>query len=428
MNIKTLLRRKTIQNANWLIGGKIIQMILSLFIGLITARYLGPGNYGLINYGTAYTTFFSSLCTLGLNGILVKEMIDNPDSEGEIVGTSIVIRELSSIFSFLTIVGCTIAFDKSDKLTTAVVVLCNISLLFQVFDTFNFWFQAHLMSKYTAIATLIAYIIVSIYRIILLIGGLDVRWFAFATSVDYIVIAVFLLCIYKKCSKQKLSFSSIRAKNMLRKSYHFILSGMMVSIYNSTDRLMLKQMLSETSVGYYSTAISICTMWAFVLVAVIDSMTPGIMQYFKSDKDKYEKRNKQLYAIIFYLSSFVSLILCVFGKLIIGILYGKQYLSAVAPLRVITWYVAFSYLGSARNAWLVCENKQSYLKYIYIFAAIANIILNYLFIPIWGATGAAVASLITQFCTCIVFPSFLKPLRANSKLMINAIFLKGVFK
>ncbi len=428
MNIKTLLRRKTIQNANWLIGGKIIQMILSLFIGLITARYLGPGNYGLINYGTAYTTFFSSLCTLGLNGILVKEMIDYPDSEGEIVGTSIVIRELSSIFSLLTIVGCTIVFDKSDNLTTAVVILCNISLLFQVFDTFNFWFQAHLMSKYTAIATLIAYIIVSIYRIILLIGGLDVRWFAFATSVDYIVIAVFLLCIYKKCSKQKLSFSSIRAKNMLRKSYHFILSGMMVSIYNSTDRLMLKQMLSETSVGYYSTAISICTMWAFVLVAVIDSMTPGIMQYFKSDKDKYEKRNKQLYAIIFYLSSFVSLILCVFGKLIIGILYGKQYLSAVDPLRVITWYVAFSYLGSARNAWLVCENKQSYLKYIYVFAAIANIILNYLFIPIWGATGAAVASLITQFCTCIVFPSFLKPLRANSKLMINAIFLKGVFK
>lgn len=428
MNIKTLLRRKTIQNANWLIGGKIIQMILSLFIGLITARYLGPGNYGLINYGTAYTTFFSSLCTLGLNGILVKEMIDYPDSEGEIVGTSIVIRELSSIFSLLTIVGCTIVFDKSDNLTTAVVILCNISLLFQVFDTFNFWFQAHLMSKYTAIATLIAYIIVSIYRIILLIGGLDVRWFAFATSVDYIVIAVFLLCIYKKCSKQKLSFSSIRAKNMLRKSYHFILSGMMVSIYNSTDRLMLKQMLSETSVGYYSTAISICTMWAFVLVAVIDSMTPGIMQYFKSDKDKYEKRNKQLYAMIFYLSSFVSLILCVFGKLIIGILYGKQYLSAVDPLRVITWYVAFSYLGSARNAWLVCENKQSYLKYIYVFAAIANIILNYLFIPIWGATGAAVASLITQFCTCIVFPSFLKPLRANSKLMINAIFLKGVFK
>ena len=428
MNLQDFLKRKTVQNINWLIGGKIIQMILSFFIGLITARYLGPSNFGLINYATAYTTFFSSLCTLGLNGILVKEMVDYPESEGEILGTSILIRGVSSFFSFLTIVGCSLIMDRSDVSTVVVVILCNFSLIFQVFDTFNYWFQAHLLSKYTAISTLVGYTAVSLYRIILLILGMDVRWFAFATTVDYIVIAILLYLLYKRYSNQKLTVSFIRAKNMLGKSYHFILSGMMVSIYNSTDRLMLKQMMTETSVGYYSTAIAICTMWAFVLIAIIDSLTPSIMQSFKSNYDKYKKRNKQLYSIIFYVSTFVSIILCIFGELIIKILYGNEFLPAVAPLRIITWYVAFSYLGSARNAWLVCENKQKYLKYIYIFAVIANVGLNYFLIPLWGASGAAFASLITQFCTCIVFPGFLKPLRENSKLMIESIFLRGVFK
>ena len=427
MRIKKILENKTVKNANWLIGGKIIQMILSLFIGLITARYLGPSNFGLINYAAAYTTFFASLCTLGLNGVLVKELVDHPDSEGEIVGTAIVMREFSSFFSFLTIIGCSMILDGPNKLTITVVVLCNVSLLFQVFDTFNYWFQAHLLSKYTAISTLIAYISVSVYRLVLLMSGLDIRWFAFANSVDYIVVAISLLYLYKKCSKQKLTFSKVRAKSMIRKSYHFILSGLMISIYNSSDRLMLKQMMTAESVGYYSTAVTICTMWAFILMAIIDSLTPNIMMNFKTDYEKYKKRNKQLYAIVFYMSVFVSLFLCVFAKMIIQILYGAEYLPAVQPLRVITWYVAFSYLGSARDAWAVCEDKQRYLKYIYMFAAVANVGLNALFIPKWGATGAAFASLLTQICTCLIFPALLKPLRENSKLMIESIFLKGVF-
>ena len=56
MNLK-FLKAKESQNAMWLIGGKVIQMILSLFVGVISARYLGPSNYGLISYGVALTSF-----------------------------------------------------------------------------------------------------------------------------------------------------------------------------------------------------------------------------------------------------------------------------------------------------------------------------------------------------------------------------------
>ena len=83
---------RIVKNAGWLIGGKIAQMILNLVVGLLTARHLGPSNYGIINYANAYIAFFSSLCTLGINNILVKELIDNPKREGEILGSSILLR------------------------------------------------------------------------------------------------------------------------------------------------------------------------------------------------------------------------------------------------------------------------------------------------------------------------------------------------
>ena len=105
---RRLLKNRVAKNAGWLVGSKVVQMILSFFISLLTARYLGPSNYGLINYATAYTTFFSALCSLGLNSIIVKELLDNPDSEGNVLGTVIGMKLLSSICSVLCIVGISI--------------------------------------------------------------------------------------------------------------------------------------------------------------------------------------------------------------------------------------------------------------------------------------------------------------------------------
>ena len=251
-------------------------------------------------------------------------------------------------------------------------------------------------------------------------------WFAFATSVDYIVLGVILFIAYKKHGGEKLSFSLKRGKEILSKSYHYILSGLMVSIYGHTDKFMLKQMLSETQVGYYATATALCTMWTFVLYAIIDSMYPTIVKAFKKDKYVFEKRNRQLYSIVFYVSVFVSLCFMLFGDFAIGFLYGEEYLPAVNPLKMVTWYTAFSFLGVARSAWMVCNDKQKYLKYMYIPAIIINVGLNYLLIPSMGATGAALASLITQVFTSIILPLFIKDLRPNAKLMLEGIFLRKI--
>ena len=150
------------------------------------------------------------------------------------------------------------------------------------------------------------------------------------------------------------------------------------------------------------------------------------MNLYKGEKAQFEKKNRQLYAIVIYISIFVAIMIILFGKFAIAILYGDAYLPAAEPLKIITWYTIFSYLGVARNAWIVCEDKQKYLKYMYLSAAIINIILNYVMIPVWGASGAAAASLITQICTSIILPCFIRELRPNVRLMLQAFFLRNI--
>ena len=424
--IKNFLRKKVVKNAGWIMTGRIIQMICAFFVSLLTARFLGPSNYGLINYGIAYTTFFYSICTLGINSVLVKVLVDEPEKEGEALGTTVILQFISSLASALMIIGIVSIIDNKEPLTIVVVALCTIGLLFRVFEVLRCWFQAHLMSKFSAIASTVGYLLTSAYRLVLLMRNADIKWFALATAVDYFAIAVLLLFFYRRSRGMQFHYSKAEAKKLLKMSTPFILSGLMVSIYGTTDKLMLKQMLSEASVGYYSTAVSLCNVWVFVLTAIIDSMYPLIMESHKENHIKYEQQNRLLYAIVFYVSIFVSILFVLFGSPVIQLLYGEEYMPTVAPLRVVTWYVAFSYLGVARNAWIVSENLQKYNAPIYICAAITNVLLNLVLIPILYETGAALASLITQVSIIFVFPLFIKPMRRNTKLMVEAIFFKGI--
>ena len=423
------MKNKAVNNAGWIIFGKVAQGVINLLVGLLTARYLGPSNYGIINYAGAYIAFFTSLCTLGINSVLVKELIDNPDKEGEILGSSILMRMASSILSAITIIGIVSVVDRDEPTTVLVVALCSIGVIFHVFEVFNYWFQAQLKSKITSMASLVAYAITAAYKVYLIVTDKSIEYFTVSTSIDYIVVAIILYICYKKHNGQKLSCSLATGKRILSKSCHFILPGLMVAVYGQTDKLMLKQLISDTEIGYYSTATTVCNMWVFVMGAIITSVYPSIMQANKDGNEKeFERLNKILYAIVFYLSVFVSVLFAVLAEPVIYILYGEAYLPSVNPLRIITWYTAFSYLGVARNAWVVGKDKQKYLIWIYMSAALSNVLFNIWLIPIWGASGAALASLIAQIVTVMVAPFFIKPLKRNSVLMLEAIALKGLKK
>ena len=95
---------------------------------------------------------------MGINNVIVKDFIDHPDEQGTAIGSTFAARALSSFLSAIMIIAVVSVVDKNEPITIAVVALCSIALVFQVMDSFNYWFQAQYKSKMTAIAILIAYI------------------------------------------------------------------------------------------------------------------------------------------------------------------------------------------------------------------------------------------------------------------------------
>lgn len=413
--------KQVVNNAKWIIICRAAQSIIQLLVGMLCARYLGPSNYGLINYAAAILNFALPIMKLGLNATLVHRLIESPEKEGEIMGTSLLMNLVSSFVCILGISTFVSVLNNGEPIVITVCILYSLSLVFSALEMIQYWFQYKLLSKYSSIVMLLAYVVVSLYKIFLLVTSKSVYWFALVNSLDYGIISISLLILYFRLSGKRFSFSFDMAKRLFSVSKHYILSSMMVVVFHSTDHVMITNMVGEDSTGYYSAAVTCTSVVQFVYVAIIDSFRPLILQNKKENSPEYEKNISGLYSIIIYLSLAQSIVFTIFAGLIINILYGSAYASAVPILRVLVWYLAFSFMGSVRDVWILAEGKQKYLWMINIMGAGFNVVLNAALIPFFGAMGAATASLFTQIFTNFILGFILKPMRRN-----NIIMLKGL--
>ncbi len=413
----SLSNTKVLKNASWIIVCKAAQALIALVITTISARYLGPSNYGLLHYAISVVSFAVPVAQLGLRNVLVEEIVSHPEREGESLGTTLGMSVVSSLFC---VAGCLVfvsVVNTGERDTLIVCALYGVSLIFQMTEMIQCWYQAKLLSKYTSIVSLISYIIVATYKIFLLVTQKSIYWFAVSYAFDYFLISAILLLLYGKLGKQKLSFSLSLGRVLFHRSRYYIVSSMMVTVFSQTDRIMIKMMVGNAENGYYATACTCAGLTAFIFTAIIDSMRPMIFESKKLSRKEFERNISRLYSVVIYLALLQSVVLTLLSGPVVRLLYGQAYTPAIPLLRIITWYSAFSYMGSVRNIWMLAEEKQRYLWMINLTGAVMNVIGNLLLIPAGGAAGAAISSVLTQFFTNFLLCLIFRPIRPTAKLI-----------
>lgn len=411
---------KVFNNAKWIVICKVMQSLLQLVVGMITARFLGPSNYGLIKYAASVVAFAVPFMRLGFDATLVHELVESPQKESEIMGTSLIMNLISGFICVGGVTAFSCIFDAGEKEKILVCLLYSISLIFAALEMIQYWFQYKLKSKQSSLVMLGAYCVVTVYKIILLITSKSVYWFAVSNSVEYAVIAISLIAIYLK-NGGKLSFSFKKGKEMLGKSKHYIFASLMIVVLQNTDHIMITSISGTAENGFYSAAITCTTIVQFVYLAIVDSFRPVILEKKKENSADFELNVSRLYCITQYLTVAQSIVFTVFAKLIVFVLYGENYMASVPVLQILIWYFSFSIMGTVRNVWILAEQKQKYLWIINLSGAVLNVILNAFLIPAWGACGAAAASLVTQFVMNFVLGFIIKPIRENNRLLLKGI-------
>lgn len=419
---KTLLD-KFVGNTSWMMFQRIYQMLIQLVVGSLSARYLGPSNYGLINYGSSIISFFLTVSRLGMDSVVVAEMARTPQKESSYLGTALFMRLITSILSFFAIWGIVILLEPGNTLLQVVTVLQAIAIIFQSTEVLYYWFQARLEMKYVTLTTIIALTVTAVWRISLLANSAAVQWFALSSSISALVCGICIVVFFAYKAKMKLSISWSDGRFLLSNSYHFIINGLAVTLYTQLDRIMLGKVVSQEAVGFYSAASTIAVMWEFVPTAIANSARPLLIKLYDRDKEDFLKKFQFLLLGISAMGVAVGLLFTVFAKPIIYILYGKEYYSAIPALAILIWSTSFAMIGTVRGIWIVAERKNKYVKYFTIAGAVINGVLNAIVIPKWGITGASITTLISQICVAIVIPYFYKDTRNFTYMYFNSFKL-----
>lgn len=402
---KASMFKKFVGNTGWMMFRNIYSMVVSLLVGSLSARLLGPSNYGLLNYGSSLIAFFTTVSKLGMDSVVVAEMVRRPEKEGTYLGTALTMRLLTSILSFFAMWVYLLVFEPGDQLVQIVTLLQATAIVFQSTEVFYFWFQAKMEMKYVTLASMIALTITSVWRIVLLASQASVQWFAMSASISAMVCGVCIVISYIKKAGVRLRISIQEGKFLLSKSYHFMINGLAVTFYMQLDKIMLRKIENDTSVGLYSAASTIAVLWEFIPGSIMNSANPILVKLYDEDKEKFKFQYQMMLMGITGLGILVGIGFTVFSKLTVLILYGEDYLGAVPALSILIWATCFSMIGSMRSVWLIVADKNRYSKYFTIMGAVLNAVLNVYAIPRWGLVGASITTLVSEVFVSLMAPA-----------------------
>ena len=417
-----MTKNKLLKNISWLFFEKIIRILTGLFLGIWIARYLGPNDFGVLNYALAYTGLFVLFVNLGLDQIIVREIVKKPKLTNYMLGTAFVLKLSGSIVAIVSIY-ISLLFIETDSISKIIIFILSIGFILQSVDVIDYFYQSQVLSKYVVIARNSAFILSSLVKIYLILHGYSVAYFAIAGVLDLALASLFLLLIYMKTGGRLLQwkYSSKIAIRLLMFSWPLALSSFLISIYMRIDQVMIGNMLDAEQVGIYSVAVRLSEFWLFIPAIIISTLMPYFINLREVNNELYYYRLIQLYSFMFWMGIFVSIATFVFGKDIIILLFGEAYASAYPALVLNIWSGMAISQGLARGIWLIGEDLQKYRLYNNIMGVILNIGLNLLLIPKYGIQGAAVTTLLTQSLGPWVFSCFWKPLRKSTWTMIKAM-------
>ena len=420
--------RKYFANTSWLLGERALRIAVSLFVGIYVARYLGPERFGLLSYALSFVGIFVALATLGLDEVVVRELIKTPEQREKILGTSFLLKLVGTLLMWAAILVA-IPLTENDLQTNILIIIIAFGTVFQAFNVIDLNFQAKVKSKYVVHAQFIQLIISSIVKIILVVNEAPLIWFASVYSLDVIVLAMGLVFAYlyngDNIFSWKWSFET--SKYLLHDSWPLIFAGVVISVYMKIDQVMIKEMLGAKEVGLYAAAVKLSEAWYFIPMAIASSLFPAIINAKVYQKEVYYQRLQKLYDLMVWIAIAIALPTTFLSTLVVEFLYGKEYLGSSSVLIIHIWTAVFVFLGVASSKYLLAENFIKKTFYRTFIGALLNIIMNYYLIGIIGIQGAAISTLVSHFFAAYFYDILDKDLRIMFIMKTKSLFFYSLY-
>ena len=414
---------KIVENIAWLLADRVLQLGVGLIISVWVARYLGPRQFGMIGFATALVGLAGPFARLGLNSIVVRDLVRDPERAGLTVGTAMVLQFAAGIVTFGLLVALAWVLRPDDALARLVIIVVASPTVLTVSNIANYWFEARVEAKYKVWINNAASILIAGVKILLIVGGASLLAFAWANAAQAALAAVGILLAFawRDTTFRAMRASFERASVLLKDSWPLIAAGVAIAIYMKIDMVMLGQMMNDEAVGIYNAATRLSEVWYFVPIAIATSVFPSIIEAKKKSDELYYERIQQLCSVLAALALAVAIPMTFLSGGAVSLIFGAAYAAAGPILSIHIWASVFVFLGVAGGRWFIVEGRQILSMQRTALGAVVNVALNFVLIPRFGPIGAAWATVISYSVSDLFFDAIQPVTRPLFYMKCNAL-------
>jgi PST family polysaccharide transporter len=398
-------------------------MGVGLLVGVWVARYLGPEQFGLFSFASTFVGMFGAIAGLGLQGIVVRDIVRDPACKEETLGTAALLLFIGGLLAYGLILCAIFWLRPADSMAKTLVAILGSTMLFKASEVAVYWFESQVQSKYIVWVQNSVFLVFAVIKVALILSHAQLIAFAWVTIAEALVVALLIDGMLGRCGLilRELRVTIHRAKSLLRESYPLLLSGIAIMLYMKIDQIMLGQLINNESVGIYSAAVRISEVVYFIPSGIVVSVFPSILEAKKRSIDDYYHGLQNLYDLMVWLSVVVAIPISLVSTVLVTLLFGKEYMASAKILEVHIWSSVFIFLIFSSGKWFIEEGYQLLALKRNLYGLFVNVALNFVLIPEYGGLGAAWSTLISYAYVGLVSDFFQLKTRVKFYMKLRAI-------
>ncbi len=419
--------QKYFQNALWMFLSRICALAISFLTTIYIARILGPTNYGYLSYAVSFTGLFAFMASLGIDGILYRDLIKYPERKNKLLGTAFIARFVAGLFTAMIVLSSMLFVSENDVSRVLIFILSG-TFIFNSFQIILFEFQSRADSKYPSIIALFITIFLNLLKVASIAAGKGVIYLALILLLESLLYALSYIYIYVKKAKQSViawQFDKSYLYALLKDSFPLAAISAFSLIYARIDQVLIKHMIDTASVGIYDAAVKVAELWSFIPGILVAALYPAIVNAKKTAEELYNKRLGKLALFLFVFAVAVASFTALLAPYIIDVLYGNAFIGGISALKIYVWSTAGTFLGILIIQYLITENLRKILAFVGFLPMLINVLLNIIWIPAYGIIGAAYATLLSYSMIPLSLLLF-KPARNRIVAICKSLYEKNI--
>ncbi|MBE2283714.1 MAG: flippase [Prosthecobacter sp.] len=399
---------------------RVLRLSLNVVVTGLLARHLGSAGFGALAASLALVSLLYTLAELGMNRVLVRELLHSEADEAALMGSSFYTRMVAGLVLFAGLVIYAGVFKPAEA---SLLLIYGLALLTHAITDVIAWFEAerHMPEaawcQFGGFALSVAAIVAGV------LWRAPLWFFALTFIIECLAVATALLVRYHQLggSWKTWRWSKTVSFRLLRESWYELATQLTLLMLLRLDAVMVQALRGETEAGFYSAAVRVSEVAYFLPVLLCGFMMPPLMDRKQKGSPDYANRIADYFGVTLAVTVPIAGLMVLASAPIISLLFGAGFRPAASMLVVHAWALIPYALGIARTQYLTIEGRLSANVPAVIFALIINMGLNWLWIPVHGGLGAAWATLIAYSIAWVVSTPIMPATRGLTSLTWQGI-------